>query len=320
MDQDQLQPGTPSWQSAIRAAIDDSVTVVVLASPEAGRSSYVQAEVAIASKRRRPVLPLWLAGRSWTDCVPLELTGYQFVDCRGERYDDGVQLVVERLRGEFAKQHPRLTFTKTRRDHPARVSVKLPDRDGYVSIFRDGYTSLQSMLDELYLNHLAHRYAPGSYGKEWILREVGMPDSLEELIVPWSWIIDRGRASGAEPGWASEPVSSWRLTPDRLWRVCDEGVSEMFVVALAVKDPRLLHMHPYELAKRLLTSYYGHTIGPVEPVDPTRMHPGTFPWKAVLACDPGHLAEQLVPFAKDRDARLAAFVQTSELTNPAMIV
>jgi hypothetical protein len=70
-----------------------------------------------------------------------------------------------------------------------------------------------------------------------------------------------------------------------------------------------------ELAKRLLTAYYGDVIGPVEQVEPTTVSPERYPWVAVLACDPSHLAV----FQRQPAATHVAFVQRGALTTPTLI-
>jgi hypothetical protein len=58
-DYQHLTPGTPDWESAIRAAIRESYAVLLVASREVPDSPYVKAELSLARARKRPIYPLW---------------------------------------------------------------------------------------------------------------------------------------------------------------------------------------------------------------------------------------------------------------------
>ncbi|HKB46113.1 MAG TPA: toll/interleukin-1 receptor domain-containing protein, partial [Ktedonobacterales bacterium] len=83
-----LQPGTPNWEQAIRAAIADAFAVLLIASPASRQALAVQGEMALASGSASRIIPLWVAGDRWEDSAALTLLRTQYVDCRGERYAD----------------------------------------------------------------------------------------------------------------------------------------------------------------------------------------------------------------------------------------
>jgi hypothetical protein len=80
---DNLQPGTPSWKIAIETAIQQSRSVVVLMSPDAKKSEWVERELNAAKTLNVPIFPILVKGESKT-AVPFMLNGYQFVDIRKE--------------------------------------------------------------------------------------------------------------------------------------------------------------------------------------------------------------------------------------------
>lgn len=90
IDHEQLPPGTPNWQAAIRQGIEQAHVLIYIASPEAATSPYVIDEVSIARAKGRRVIPFWARGQDWHDCAPLGLGTMQYIDGRGDRYEKGL--------------------------------------------------------------------------------------------------------------------------------------------------------------------------------------------------------------------------------------
>ncbi len=78
-----LEPGTPSWQAAIQEAIRQARCLVLLMTPHANASTWVNNEVHYASALGKRIFPVHGAG-SETEAVPLLLFGAQRVDIRRE--------------------------------------------------------------------------------------------------------------------------------------------------------------------------------------------------------------------------------------------
>jgi TIR domain len=97
IDSERLTPGTPDWEQAIRAGIAQSVAVVVLASPHSQASRYVRAELAIAQSQKIAIVPVWVSGDHWPDCIAMDLIYSQYIDIRGERQDVGIGRLIEEL-------------------------------------------------------------------------------------------------------------------------------------------------------------------------------------------------------------------------------
>jgi len=85
-----IRPGTIDWDEAIRQAIAKSTAVVLVATPSAARSRFVKAELVLADHGRIPIIPMWLVGEFWEDCVPLSHVMAQYIDCRGKQLDIGL--------------------------------------------------------------------------------------------------------------------------------------------------------------------------------------------------------------------------------------
>ena len=77
-----LEPGTPSWQDAIQEALRQARCLVVLLSPHASRSHWVNSEISYTLKLGRRIVPVLVAGDELS-AVPLSLVNTQWVDVRG---------------------------------------------------------------------------------------------------------------------------------------------------------------------------------------------------------------------------------------------
>ena len=74
-----LKPGTLDWEDDIRKAILESDAVLYMASPAARKSRYVRDELAIAHNKVN-IIPLWVDGTDYTNCVPMGFGSIQHID------------------------------------------------------------------------------------------------------------------------------------------------------------------------------------------------------------------------------------------------
>lgn len=79
-----LQPGTPSWLYAIDSAIRSAMCVLVLLTPDARKSEWVDKELATAKIHRKEIIPLLAQGNEQT-ALPLLLSSTQYLDIRSEK-------------------------------------------------------------------------------------------------------------------------------------------------------------------------------------------------------------------------------------------
>jgi hypothetical protein len=89
-----IHPGTISWKEAIEKAIRGTGIMLVLLSPDANDSTWVQREIDYAEVQGIPVLPILVRGEP-RDAIPFALAGAQFVDLRSH-YDIGFKLLLQR--------------------------------------------------------------------------------------------------------------------------------------------------------------------------------------------------------------------------------
>lgn len=98
-----LTPGTPSWVQAIENAIQTSGCMVVILTPEAKKSPWVERELTHASAYGIPIFPLLAKGDQKTS-VPLILSSHQWADIRRERdYRMSTRKLMRAVRGRLAK-------------------------------------------------------------------------------------------------------------------------------------------------------------------------------------------------------------------------
>jgi pSer/pThr/pTyr-binding forkhead associated (FHA) protein len=90
-----LMPGEESWKRAIEDAIEASRCVVVLLSPSAKQSEWVERELDYASAQRRPIFPVLVKGNE-QDAIPFSLIRSQRADMRRD-YDAGFRTLLDAL-------------------------------------------------------------------------------------------------------------------------------------------------------------------------------------------------------------------------------
>jgi hypothetical protein len=77
-----LKPGTPSWKDEVEQAIERAQAVVVILSPDAKRSPWVEREIEYAENCEVPIFPV-LARGSERESIPFEIASVQYADVRG---------------------------------------------------------------------------------------------------------------------------------------------------------------------------------------------------------------------------------------------
>jgi hypothetical protein len=92
---EQLEPGTDSWKSAIQTAIENSHVVVVLLSPDAKKSEWVERELDYARAFQVPIIPVLVRGDIPT-AVPFLLISEQHADLRHD-YQAGLHALQDGL-------------------------------------------------------------------------------------------------------------------------------------------------------------------------------------------------------------------------------
>ncbi len=101
-----LTLGTPSWLEAVENAIRTALCVIVLLTPDAKKSEWVERELSMAKLHRKQIIPLLSKGEERSS-LPLLLANAQYADIRTEtnykaRMRDLRRLLVNLQRGARA--------------------------------------------------------------------------------------------------------------------------------------------------------------------------------------------------------------------------
>ncbi|MFC1637065.1 toll/interleukin-1 receptor domain-containing protein, partial [Planctomycetota bacterium] len=212
-DDTAISPGTPNWERAIREGIRRAFAVVLVCSPNTPGSNYIQPELHVAQHHDCVVIPIWIEGENWVNCVPLSFFSHEHIDARNERFDNAIRILTRELEEIIASRLPRLSVVESISDCPmAWTPIVLPTIRGQgfdpyeagalwdpcynESLLPEGnrivaanmikYSSFEEFLYDLYTNYLREIYEPYSYGADWVLAKASIFVTI--LALPWQWI------------------------------------------------------------------------------------------------------------------------------------
>ena len=111
-----IEPGSFSWKEAIESAIRETGILIVLLSPSANDSRWVQREIDYAEAQGKYILPLLIQG-DIQDAVPFALAGSQFVDMRRD-YQQAMSILLRRC-----YQYLPTTYMPTLPARPAATTI-----------------------------------------------------------------------------------------------------------------------------------------------------------------------------------------------------
>lgn len=249
IDTQDLIPGTPDWEHAIRFAIQSSTCIVLLCSPHARKSPFVRAELSLSQHFDISILPVWIGGDSWIDSVPMSLSQTQHLDLRGKDQEQVRSSLCVRLKAIVQKSKPKHAVIDDCYagwyDHSLRyhahgfngfISILLDERPSsrtppekrrkeQMAVFDpEAYPSTQCVLDDLFMNYLSERTEPLTYGKEWLLSgkaRKGRGINPERIVAPWSYLEflwERALAT-YDMHWAAKPPAEYELVGGSVWEI-----------------------------------------------------------------------------------------------------
>jgi len=202
-----LEAGTPSWSAAIEEAVAQAAAMVVLLSPAAKASVWVENEVALAQRKQKRIFPILVSGDE-DNAVPFRLISAQWVDGR-----QGLGLALLSVspallrylgRESIARPAPPIPATPIPFDWvliPAGEFLMGSDRERFPEANDDELPQHRVYLDAYYISRVpvtneqyaafvtATGYDPpfdGGYGYGW---ENGRPpeDKDDHPVVDVSW-------------------------------------------------------------------------------------------------------------------------------------
>jgi hypothetical protein len=269
IDTSGITPGAPDYEQVIRDAIPSSFALVLVGSPAASASVNVRGEIAKAKAIGCPIIPLWAEGERWVDSAPLALAEAQYIDCRGERYEEGCARLVATLGDIIDQRAPRQTSVTTfnLRDY-ASIRASMPpgysmaevsraegalvppgyllvatSRGPYIGMRPSAYSSFAALLHDLYIAHLQTEYPPFTYGRSWALAAARPDDPpgapsyfVRQLLLPLEWMDATSSTLELTALAASQSASSLArmgLVPGTYWQVAPRVPEATAVIGLA---------------------------------------------------------------------------------------
>lgn len=100
IDTDELKPGTASWRKEVQKAIEQAGCVVVLLSPDAKESKWVEAELDYAETQEKLIMPVLVSGTKSTS-VPFGFTLSHLIDISQNDFDSELQKLVLSIRKQL---------------------------------------------------------------------------------------------------------------------------------------------------------------------------------------------------------------------------
>jgi len=121
---EELTPGTPSWKSSIERAIENSACLVVLMSPDAKGSQWIERELDYARAHDLPIFPALTRG-SERDAIPFVLINVEWADLRSD-YASGIRQLTSAVQ-KYTQTSPRPAAANA----PVSVNpnIVMPDDD-----------------------------------------------------------------------------------------------------------------------------------------------------------------------------------------------
>ena len=188
IDHSGLAPGTPSWEQAIRDAIRASSSMLLVASPASRISLAVQGEVSVARSQGVRVIPLWVDGDDWYECVALDMVAYHYLNFRDNRYATAVARLIALLQQDTVRiipsSAPQVAETPLARGRML-VDLSRVDAKATLPITHAVEDSIFDTLNALYLNYLWETFPPYTYGPRWILASKSR--GIQRLAAPWAF-------------------------------------------------------------------------------------------------------------------------------------
>lgn len=254
-----LEFGTVDWETEIRDALEQSRTVLLVATPASRRSPHVRSELMLAEARHLPIYVVWMAGDDWIDSIPLKLAHTQYLDLRDPANSATFSQLTTTL---FAHGHglpshfvyesfyeKRSTSESSyqivgKRQPAGFAEIRMSglfglmtDRDCADTLFVDpsAYSSLGHLLDDVFVEYLSNRFPPFSYGKLWHLQRERWGGAAP-LALDW-WYTDDSRYQH-DAGSLLESPSKYGVSSNSTWEIVDGKPA--YTVTVAAYDDWLV--------------------------------------------------------------------------------
>lgn len=141
-----LTPGTIGWRTSIEEAVAQAAAMVVLLSPDAKKSEWVDNEVGYAQTLSKPVFPVLTAGDIPTS-VPINLVRVQLIDGREALQSTIIQTLVPVVLGSLGRVKVAAATTQIKATAPRKKKAPRPGTGLLAHRFRLGQYPFRQVLD-----------------------------------------------------------------------------------------------------------------------------------------------------------------------------
>jgi predicted regulator of Ras-like GTPase activity (Roadblock/LC7/MglB family) len=178
---EQLVPGTSQWKAAIERGLEEASAVVVLMSPDAKSSEWIDRELEYARMRQMAIIPLLVRGDP-VSSVPFELVSSQWISLLTEdQYAKGIEQLAKTLFDKLGLKAK--TKYQLLHDELAEFAAKLPVLSWVGVISVDGLTEgFYSKTDRIEEDRVGAMSAASISLSERISSELGLGTSRFTLI------------------------------------------------------------------------------------------------------------------------------------------
>jgi hypothetical protein len=196
-------PGTPDFELSTRSALHKSCAVIYLASPKSLTSQFVQGELRLAKTHQIPIIPVWIWGENWEDCVPVDFMRATYFDCREEAYEISIRKLIQLLYQTIDRQYPfsqvldpsskiqdfRFSHSSEYDVVPGYYTIIQTPSKGSIAVRVRSYSTMRHFVEDFYVNYLKDDFSPYTYGKEWIfVRRMNTRGDSFVCLLPWQWL------------------------------------------------------------------------------------------------------------------------------------
>lgn len=242
-----IRPGTPNYEKAIREAITNAYTLLLIVTPNSRDSNYVQNEVAFAQNRNCPIYPIWVEGDNWQDSVGIEMVKTQYIDLRGASYPSGIKRVFDVLNDEIKRsQPPHFVLPSSLSSHTSETAGRLYpkgyfrlvlDQQKHIAVRCSAFNMIGQMSDEIYRSYLQDRYLPYTYGSKWLYGKL-FHNEIVRVAASLSYLTMMGDEplSKNDPTWRELSLTDYGMVPDSDWTIIDNPAKSLTIFALLVNN------------------------------------------------------------------------------------
>ncbi|MGH2515357.1 MAG: toll/interleukin-1 receptor domain-containing protein [Ktedonobacterales bacterium] len=181
-----LAPGTPNWEQAIREAISSVDGVVLIATRKALTSQVVRGELDQAKKHKRPIYPMWAYGTDLSDAIPLDLGAHQCFDVRDENFEAGMRKLVDYFNGKVGPEKridPKDTEYRRRMQRAERERILHAFRDSVKGCWSDKSRRFRQKLPDILAAGSTYVAHMSEFEKRWGDDLLPAEDSLSKNLL-----------------------------------------------------------------------------------------------------------------------------------------